>query len=57
VDPVKAGRPVRQVAADLQISDQTIYVWGRQERIDNGLEPGLTSTDHAELVAAIKCVP
>lgn len=57
MDPVKAGRPVRQVAADLQISDQTIYVWGRQERIDNGLEPGLTSTDHAELVAAIKCVP
>ncbi|WP_425298307.1 helix-turn-helix domain-containing protein [Nocardia abscessus] len=26
-DLVAAGRPVAQVAADLGISDQTIYVW------------------------------
>jgi len=52
LDLVKAGRPVRQVAADLDLPGQTIYVWLRQDRIDAGLEPGLTSADQAELVAA-----
>jgi transposase-like protein len=28
------------VARDLQISDQTMYVWRREDRIDRGLEPG-----------------
>jgi hypothetical protein len=36
----------------LGISDQSIYTWRRQDRIDRGLEPGLTSTEKAELVAA-----
>ncbi|TMR02182.1 hypothetical protein ETD83_13275 [Actinomadura soli] len=31
---------------------QTIYVWLRQGGIDSVLEPGLTSTDRAEPVAA-----
>ncbi|KAA9373341.1 transposase [Microbispora cellulosiformans] len=52
LDLLKAGRTVQQVAADLQISDQTIDNWRRQERIDAGLEPGITSSDLAELVAA-----
>ncbi|WP_205717627.1 helix-turn-helix domain-containing protein [Actinomadura soli] len=30
LDLVKAGRPVRQVAADLDMPSQTIYVWLRQ---------------------------
>ncbi|GAA4612948.1 hypothetical protein GCM10023195_55830 [Actinoallomurus liliacearum] len=52
LDLLKAGRTVQQVAVDLQISDQTIYNWRRQDRIDAGLEAGVTSSDHAELVAA-----
>jgi hypothetical protein len=32
LDLVAAGRPVAQVAADLGISDQTIYVWPRQRQ-------------------------
>ena len=28
VDLVEAGRPVAQVAAELGISDQSIYAWG-----------------------------
>ncbi|TYB42593.1 transposase family protein [Microbispora tritici] len=40
------------MAANLQISDQTIYNWRRQERIDAGLEPGIASSDQAELLAA-----
>jgi hypothetical protein len=34
----------------LDISEQTIYVWHRQRLIDTGQLPGITSTDHAELV-------
>jgi transposase len=54
LDLVAAGRPVAQVAADLDISDQTIYVWRRQELIDTGQLPGTTSTENAELTAARK---
>jgi transposase-like protein len=49
---VKAGRPVTEVAADLGVSTQAIYNWRRQEQIDAGLRPGVTSTDNAELAAA-----
>jgi transposase-like protein len=52
LDLLRAGRTVAQVAADLQISDQAIYGWRRQERIDSGQIPGMTSADHTELVAA-----
>ncbi|MGJ6969604.1 transposase [Streptosporangium sp. G11] len=52
LDLLKAGRTVRQVAFDLQISDQTIYNWREQELIDTGQKPGITSSDHTELVAA-----
>jgi len=52
LDLVASGRGVAQVAADLDISEQTIYVWRRQQLIDAGQLPGITSTDHAELVAA-----
>jgi len=54
LDLVAAGRPVAQVAYDLQISAQVIYTWRRQQLIDSGQMPGVTSTDHAELVAARK---
>lgn len=52
LDLVEAGRPVRQVAHDLGISEQTIYLWRRQHLIDTGQLPGPTSEDQAELVAA-----
>src|SRR3954451_8792462 len=49
--PPAAASPT-QVAADLDISELTIYVWQCQRLIDTGQPPGMTSTDHAELVAA-----
>ena len=52
LDLVEAGRKVAEVAHDLGISDQTIYNWRRQDRVDRGLEPGLTTAEQAELVAA-----
>jgi transposase len=52
LDLVEAGRPIAEVAKALGISDQSIYTWRRQDRIDRGLEPGLTSTEKSELGAA-----
>ena len=40
---VPAGRPVADVARDLGISAELIYTWRRQDRIDKGLQPGLSS--------------
>ncbi|MBB3082315.1 transposase-like protein [Geodermatophilus sabuli] len=52
LDLVAAGRPIVDVARDLGISAQSIYSWRRQDRIDQGLEPGLTSAEKSELTAA-----
>ncbi|WP_214108067.1 transposase [Acrocarpospora catenulata] len=46
LDLVEAGRPVRDVAR-LEISEQTIYVWRRQDLIDKGRLPGAI---HSSLV-------
>ncbi len=34
------------------MSQQTIYTWRRQARIDTGLEAGVTSSELSELAAA-----
>jgi transposase len=52
IDLLDSGRKVADVARDLGVSEQAIYGWRRQERIDRGLDPGLNSTEQAELVAA-----
>lgn len=54
LDLVAAGRPVAQVASDLGIGDQTIYAWRKQELIDTGQLPGLSSAEQTELTAAKK---
>ena len=52
VEVVEGGRKVAEVAADLGVSEQSIYTWRRQARIDAGVEAGLTSAEKAELAAA-----
>jgi transposase len=52
VDLLATGRKVADVARDLGVSEQAIYGWRRQERIDLGLEPGLSTLERAELAAA-----
>ena len=54
IELVEGGKKVAEVSRDLGISEQTIYVWRRQARIDAGLEAGMTSDEHAELAAAKK---
>ena len=53
-DLVEGCRRVADVASDLGISEETIYTWRRQDRIDRGLVPGLSSAERAELAAAKK---
>ncbi|HVL37805.1 MAG TPA: transposase [Fimbriimonadaceae bacterium] len=54
LDLIDAGRTIADIdlRRDLEISSQTIYNWRRQDRVDRGLEPGLSSGEHAELLAA-----
>jgi transposase len=52
LDLVAAGRRVAEVAQDLGITEQTIYNWRRQDRIDRGLEGGLSTAERGELAAA-----
>ena len=52
LDLVEAGRSVTDVARDLGISSESIYTWRRQDRINKGLVPGLSSGEKAELAAA-----
>jgi transposase len=52
LDLVSSGRRVADLARDLGVSNQTIYTWRRQEAIDRGLVPGLTSVEREELAAA-----
>jgi transposase-like protein len=49
---VEGGRKVSEVAAEFEVSEQTIYTWRRQARIDAGLETGVTTSEQAELAAA-----
>jgi transposase-like protein len=44
-----AGKPVREVARLLEVSDQSIYSWRRQQLVDRGELPGLTSEEREEL--------
>ena len=52
LDLVAAGKPVAEVARMLEVSEQSIYSWRRQERIDRGELPGLSSEEREELRAA-----
>lgn len=49
---VRAGKSVRETARELEISESCLHNWVRQDRIDHGERPGLSSTEHAGLVAA-----
>jgi len=52
LDLLAEGRSVGSVAHDLDVSDQTIYNWRRQDRIDRGEVPGLTTAEHGKLSSA-----
>ena len=49
VDLVEGGRKVAEIAAELGISEQTIYTWRRQARIDAGSEAGITTGEKTDV--------
>ncbi len=52
VDLVRAGRSVGRVAAEIGVSEATVYRWRAQDRIDRGERPGLSSMERIELAQA-----
>jgi transposase-like protein len=52
LDLPTAGRKAVDLSRDFGVSEQTIYTWRRQERIDRGLIAGLTPVERDELATA-----
>ena len=52
LDLVAAGKKVGEVARLLEVSEQSIYSWRRQEQIDAGELAGLSSVEREELCLA-----
>ena len=52
LDQIRAGRPVAELARDLEMHQSTLHRWKRQDRIDRGLVSGVSTAESAELVAA-----
>jgi transposase len=52
VDLARTGTKVAQLAETFGMAEATIYNWLRQDRIDRGEEPGLTTDGQMELAAA-----
>jgi transposase len=51
---VRAGKPISQVAAELGISEGGLHNWVRQDLIDRGVRPGVTTPESTELAKARK---
>ena len=51
VELLRSGVAIKQVAADLGVSEQTLRDWRRQEDVDAGRVEGLTSAEREELRA------
>jgi transposase-like protein len=52
VELVRSGRSVAVVAAEIGVSEATVYRWRAQDRIDRGERPGLSSVERSELAQA-----
>ena len=52
VELVRSGRPVCVVAAEIGVSEATVYRWRAQDRIDRGERLGLSSVEQSELAQA-----
>jgi transposase len=51
---VRAGRPITRVATELGVSGGCLHNWVRQDRIDRGDLPGVTTSESVELRRARK---
>src|SRR5215218_9402079 len=49
VELIRSGTPLKQVASDLGVSEQTLRSWRRQQDVDAGRAEGLTPDEREEL--------
>ena len=49
IELVRSGVPIRQIAEELGVSQQTLRNWVRQGEVDAGRGEGLTSDEREEL--------
>ena len=49
IELIRSGTPVKQAAADLGVSEQTLRNWVRRGDIDAGRAEGLTTDEREEL--------
>jgi transposase len=54
LDLIEAGKPVAEIAAQLDVTAQTVYNWRNQDQIDRGLRAGTSTSESVELTAARK---
>jgi transposase-like protein len=52
VELVRSGRSVAVVAAEIGVSEATVYRWRAQDRIDRCEQPCLSSEERSELAQA-----
>ncbi len=52
VDLARTGTRVAQLAETFGMAEATVYNWLKQDRIDRGDEPGLTTDGQMELASA-----
>jgi transposase len=44
-----SGRPLKEIAKDLGVSDQSLHAWVKRAEVDAGRASGLTSEEREEL--------
>ena len=49
IELIRSGTPIKEAAADLGVSEQTLRTWVRQGEIDAGRAEGLTRDEREEL--------
>ena len=52
VELVRGGRSVSVVAAEIGVSEATVYRWRARDRVDRGERSGLSSLERVELAQA-----
>ena len=52
VELLRGGRSVSVVAAEIGVSEATVYRWRAQDRVERGEQPGLSSLERVELAQA-----
>ena len=54
VAPARAGKPITTAAVQLGVRAAALHKWVRQDQIDQGERPGITTPETAELSQARK---